>query len=303
MNNVSQVLPQKPQREVQTALFQTIVGSAPGQYLVLANWNYEPVDPDEITGCVVAVDSLSSKLDWEVALSIPRWVMSIARFTPDSYLLGTADGELVKIHDGQKIVWETGIDDGIQCIWGKNDTDCWLTHNQGISHWEAGRITDEFPAERIARIHSIAPEFAVAVGSKGQVVQFDGRSWEAVESSPINTNLIGVFCVSRELVYVSGWNGVLYRWDGKSNWTRISFGGDAGIDQATISSPILYKGNIYVCAGGMGLYRVDDDLAHKVLDSYSSRSAVIAEKLIITGSNSLVEYDGKQSRRVVINLP
>lgn len=303
MSNVSAVPGETRQSTVQTVLFHAIEGNAPGEYFVLANWNYEPVDPNEITGCVVAVDASQSKLEWKVALSIPRWVMSIARLTPESYLLGTADGELVKIENGKKIVWETGIDNGIQCIWGKSDRDCWLAHSGGISHWESESITDEFPAENIFRIHSTALDFAVAVGSKGQVAQFNGTEWLAVESSPINTNLIGVFCVSRDLIYVSGWNGVLYRWDGKSNWTQISFSGNAGMGQATIDSPILYRGDIYVCADGLGLFKVDGNRAYKVLDFYSSRAMVIDDKLVITGSNSLVEFDGNISRQVFINLP
>lgn len=288
--------------EIDTALLHAIGGDA-DEYLVLANWNTVPVEPEDINGCVVSVRSNEQAMEVTVPFSIATWVFVMRRLAPDSFLLGTADGELIRVQGETSEIVDTGIGSGIHDIWGAADDDCWLAHGEGLAHWKGGRIDDNVVAGDIHTIHGVGTDFAVAVGAQGTVLRFDGKQWHEVTSSPTNKRLIGVHCVSANEIYISGWNGALYRWDGKERWQQILVEDEDGPVDESVSSPIAFQGQVYVCVSGLGVFKIVGERTELLRHSLCSRAAVINNKLILTGWTTLAEYDGTHWEQIDIKLP
>ncbi|MDM5181826.1 hypothetical protein PO883_32110 [Massilia sp. DJPM01] len=291
-----------PGREIQSALLDVVSGDATGDYLVLGNWNYEPVDPSEITACIVSVRSLPQHLEWKVLFSIENWVLTMSRLAPTSYFLGTSHGDLIRVNKGVQQTYETGVM-GVDTISGNSDTDCWLAHGAGLSHWDGKKITQTVASDAVLGVHWLAADFAVAVGDKGLVKRFDGLRWHEVESSPINTTLVTALCISRKEIYVGGWDGVLYRWDGSDRWQKIEIVNEDGEADDAVQSIVQFKSCLYACLGASGLYKIQGQRAGKVSDFYSGRGTVIADKLILTGWDSFAEFDGFRWKQTSIKLP
>lgn len=289
--------------ERETGLMNTIAGDSPGEYFVLANWNDMPVEPGEIHGCLVSVQSSANEIQWQTMHSLDTWIFVLKRLTPDSLLIGTSGGDLIRITRGQVETIKTGLEVGIGDIWVINERDCWLAHEEGLAHWDGQRLSKNRASATIHKIHALAPNFAVAVGEDGLVLLFDGKKWREVDSSPTNKHLIGVFCVARDQIFVCGWRGAIYMWDGKDHWQKIKFIGDVDASEIYASSPVEYLGDVYVCAGGRGLYKIHGKIAEKVQDCYADDATVIDDKLIVTGGSSFNEFDGTDWVQAEIVLP
>ena len=295
---------QNQKRKIQTALLNTVAGDAAGEYFVLANWHDEPIDPDEVICCVVAVGSTPAGLMARTAHSLHTWGSAFTRLSPSTLFIGNADGDFFQVRNGTVQKFTTGLPGGIEAIAGNSETDCWFAHGAGISHWDGkAATTHRFDVGTLYSIHFARPDFAVAVGNGGFVIQFDGARWHEVVSSPCNSMLTEVYCVSTREIYICGWNGTLYRWDGNAGWTKIDVIDNGQAVTAHLYSVIEYQGQIYVSAGEMGLFKIDGKVANRAKDVYSFRSAVANGKLLLTGSTSFVEFDGLKWNQLLINLP
>ncbi|MCY0916307.1 hypothetical protein [Massilia antarctica] len=295
---------QKIGKAIQTALNGAVESQKQGEYLVMGNWNYEPVEPENITCCIVVVDATQPQLKWKVLNSIKVWGTSIYMVNRQCYLLGTADGEVICVQGDSRAVYKTGIDDLVGSIWAKNEDDFWFTHGKGLSHWKGGKVIKFVSCGWLHDIHGLGPDLAVAVGMGGKVMQFDSTNWHEIESVPTNSVLVSVFCASKKDIYIGGWNGVLFQWDGKESWNRIDIVSDKGIvTDEGVYGIVSYLGQIYVGVGARGVYKIDGKKAVKVHAAYSSRLNIVDEKLIVTGLDSFAEFDGKEWRTVSVKLP
>ncbi|NHZ78042.1 hypothetical protein F2P44_01845 [Massilia sp. CCM 8695] len=289
-------------RKIEMDLFKVIPGEKAHEYLVHACWNYEGDDPEEIVSGVFAVHAVAGKIEWKLLFSIDTWVTSIYRFTPNCYILGTASGELIDVKNSKRVVHKTGQFGGVVSIWGVDEQNCWFAHSKGLSHWDGAKISRNFPTQWVNLIQPVQPNIAIAVGAKGIVLRFDGSDWHEVDSVPTNKQLIGLHRVSDKEIYVCGWDGVLYRWNGQDYWEKIDVIHNGESVKHVIYCVIEYLGVIYVGLGRFGLFKVEGKKATQIKDFFCSRMAVIDGKLILTGSNSLVEFDGANWRNATITL-
>ncbi len=263
--------------EIQTVLLSAVCGDGIGEYLVMGNWNYEPINPEEITCCVLLVKSTLVALEWRILYSIKTWVNSINRLSSASYMLGTADGDIIRLTNGIREVFGIGNAGFISSIWGASEDDCWIAHKRGLSHFNGKSIDRVIATGMMFKIHSSDSNFSIAVGAGGMVQRFDGVDWSQVESVPTNVNFVGVHCVSRSEIYISGWDGILYRWDGLNKWLKIGIT-TAGVDEnLTVQSPVGYLDSVYVCISGRGLYKVEGRAARNV-KSFDAISASVIDK-------------------------
>ncbi|NHZ64903.1 hypothetical protein [Massilia genomosp. 1] len=248
--------------------------------------------------------SFCNWLKWQVEYSIKVWVTVIGMVSRDCYWLGTVDGEVIRVQGESRQTFKTDIENAIGSLWIQNSDDFWFVHDQGVSHWKEGKVIKSVIKGWLNDIHGLGPNFAVAAGAAGRVIQFDGKDWREIESTPTNTMLVSVFCASKKEIYIGGWNGVLFQWDGKDSWNRIDIVSDKGIvTDEGVYGIVSYLGQIFVGAGARGVYKIDGKKALKVHTAYSSRLNIVDEKLLVTGLDSFAEFDGKEWRTVSVKLP
>lgn len=291
------------EEKIELNIFGAITGDGPENYFVVSAWSPEGSGFEEISSGIMAVTSSPRELSWKLIYTIETWIQSLYRFTPDCYMLGGIEGGLIKISQGKHEILNTGHVSGIYAIWGVNDQNCWLAHDEGLSHWDGKSITRDIKTEWISAIHSCHEKHAIAVGANGVVLHFDGNDWHEVDSVPTNERLTGVHCVSEREIYVCGWGGTLYRWDGQTYWEKIEVMHDGMVVDTPIYSPIKYMGNVYLGVGGGGLFKVNGMKALKIRNEHCTTTAVVNEKLIVTGTDLLVEFDGSEWRQVTIIPP
>lgn len=289
--------------ERESNFLNVISGDRDNEYFALANWNEVPVEPEKIHGCVVRINSNDDSFEWSVIFEMKEWFFVLKRINSHSYVIGTAADYLVRVSGVQSEIIQTGLAGGILDIWVIDDNNWWLAYDSGLAHYNGSVVTPSWIGERIHKIYNLSPDFAVAVGASGCVVVFDGISWREVESSPTNQQLIGVFCASKNQVFISGWNGVLYEWDGKSTWKKIKFTGVASASDINADSIVRYLDDVYVCANDAGIFRINGKKAELAQKFYASRAVIINDKLIATGGNLFVEYDGENWSQAEIDLP
>lgn len=303
MKNCSDQENQRDDLERETNLLNVIIGDGSDEYFILANWNDLPVEAEQINGCVVSVKSFADKFEWQTILSFDTWLFMIKRIACNSFVMSTVDGDLIYITDGQAETIKTDLGCSICDIWVINDRNFWLACDDGLAHWNGQRIFEKIFSATIYAIHALSAYFAVAVGAEGIVLTFDGKTWREIDSSPTNKNLVGVFCVTQDQIFICGWRGALYKWDGKNNWEKIKFVSKFNSSEIYAGSPVEYLGDVYVCGDGCGLFKIHGNKAVQVETFYASRAIVINEKLVVTGGNLLHEFDGKKWFQVKIVLP
>ena len=287
--------------ELDVQLSNIAKGDLPNQYFVLAILGDGPGDIETVRTHVLRVTSLEGKIQWEIFSTFPGVAYDIKRVGREKFVVGTRDGNLIGIEKGKQTVL-AGKDDlnSMYDIAVLEDGKLLLTRDTGLSYWDGLKLKNNSATARrvMYAVQSLSPVFRVAVGLEGVVfIQTDSK-WRRVEKVPTDKDLTALLCVSEKEVYVGGWHGTLYRWDGGKKWQKIKVEGD----KPFISSICEYKGCIYVCGTGHGIYRIEENKAVKVHEFWSSASCVVDGKLIIAGMNKIYEFDGKEWVKVEIEF-
>ncbi|EKD71880.1 MAG: hypothetical protein ACD_46C00080G0015 [uncultured bacterium] len=85
---------------------------------------------------------------------------------------------------------------------------------------------DSSSVEDINSVHVIdtnasgTGDIGFAVGNSGQILKYDGSNW-AADSSPVSSNLTGVYVVSSSEAWAVGASGAILKWNG-SAWSSFS---------------------------------------------------------------------------------
>jgi hypothetical protein len=137
-----------------------------------------------------------------------------------------------------------------------------------------------------------------AVGLKGEIWHFDGRTWTPVDS-PTNVHLFEVHCVNAELVYACGKDGVVVRGSG-SRWEVLQ---NPDFNQ-DLWGVCAFEGEIYV-AGFGGLARVDgtdivplDTGLGRKIPGYRLRAGPPGVLWSI-GNDDILRFDGSKWEEVI----
>lgn len=288
--------------ERETNLLNVVPGQDMNTYLVLANWHDLPVDSSEINGCIVSVLSNDDSFELKILYQMEKWLFVLRKAAPNILLLGDVDGHMTRIVDDKIEIALLGLAGGISDIWVVDEKNYWISYESGLVHWNGQQLSNHIACATIEKIHGIASDFAVAVGAEGVVMVFNGATWHEVDLVPVNRQLIGVFCLHRNRIFISGWRGTLYEWDGRASWKKIKFVCDTPVSEINGGSIVQYLGDVYVCANEVGLFKINGAKAELVQDFYAGRAVVIHEKLIVTGGNLFVEFDGKNWSQMEIDL-
>lgn len=290
--------------EMQTDLYCAIEGTQANVSFVLANHYPLRGDPEEIDSCIIEVTSFPDRTEWAPILPIPLWVQSITRLSAGGFLLSSGNA-LIRVVDDkvEELPPLPGYD--VTSIWERGRNDYWIFHSDGIVHWDGKRtFRDANELGRIVSMHALGPNFAIAVGEAGIVLSFDGKRWKKIDSVPTKKFLNGVLCVAADEIYISGWQGVLYKWDGNDQWHKIKYTGDVPGREIYGGCLAYYRATIYLCGGAYGLYRINGKKAEPLepFFFYASRAMVVHDRLIVTGESMWNEYDGNEWIQVDMTL-
>ena len=287
--------------EMQTDLYCAIEGTQANVSLVLANHYPLPGDAEEIDSCIIEVTSFPDRTEWAPILPIPLWVQSITRLAA-GFLLSSGDALIRVINDKvEELPPLPGYD--VTSIWERGRNDYWIFHSAGLVHWDGTRtFSGATELGRIVAMHALGPNFAIAVGEAGVVLAFDGKRWNKIDGVPTKKFLNGVLCVAPDEIYISGWQGALYKWDGEAEWQKIKYTGDIAGGEMYGGSLACYRGTVYLCGGTYGLYRIIGKKAEPLETFYASRAMVVHDKLIVTGESMWNEFDGNEWIQVDMTL-
>ncbi len=108
----------------------------------------------------------------------------------------------------------------------------------------------------VNRIHGVGANFMVGVGNHGHVVCFRGEKWEKIKS-PANSQLATVWCSSKMEIYIGGWFGRAWRWDGDGRWQPLDVKFEGELRSFYICDITKYQGEIYAACGRNGIYQLD----------------------------------------------
>lgn len=136
------------------------------------------------------------------------------------------------------------------------------------------------------------------VGDRGVICHFDGKHWERLES-PTNCNLERVLCLSPEIVYVCGSNGVLLQGN-RNGWKVLNHDNVIGDTIWGISS---FREEIYLSTN-LHLYKLKGELAEPVITGISvagsnSHLTSSSSKLWSISANDILVFDGAKWSQVV----
>ncbi len=145
-------------------------------------------------------------------------------------------------------------------------------------------------------IHGLSARDIYAVGGHGEIWHYDGSKWDQIDS-PTSVHPTEVLCVTPELVYACGENGIVLRGAG-TRWEVLRT--EALEDLWGLAA---LKGTVYVAGvGGLGqvdgndIVSVDTDLGRTVPD-YRLRTA--ADVLWSIGTDDILRFDGTKWEEVI----
>lgn len=156
--------------------------------------------------------------------------------------------------------------------------------------------------DSVQRIHGLGSKFAVAVGNEGLIAVSSDGEWRSI-SSPTNTKLQAVWCKSPREIYIGGWDGMAWRWDGDGRWERLEVEFDGDIKKFRFSDFCEYQGILYSANSKHGVSWLDGNIFRmlpKVSDEFVTRLKVSNCGLIGLGAligapgTWFTRFDGKK---------
>jgi hypothetical protein len=133
-----------------------------------------------------------------------------------------------------------------------------------VIHFDAGipervQITPSSAGSgSINRIHGNGSDFIVAVGNNGLVAIYKNGQWEKVPT-PSNARLEAVWCKSNTEIYIGGWEGHVWRWNGDARWEPINIDFNNNLDKFYVADFAEYQDTIYAACVKNGIYRLNGD--------------------------------------------
>lgn len=282
------LLPEQPEVYMEGA----IPGEREGCYFVALTWNYRPSYMGYRVGCIVAVTPGQDGPAWERVFEFDDAVCCIVRLSANCILIGTGKGNLIKLTGSDANMLSFQHPGGILTAWRVSETEFWLGGEGGLIHLKDGALMQYLTGESgLCGVHGLDADFMVAVGDDGLILVRDNDRWQRHVSVLGDYNLLGVLCVARDKILVCSWRCVLYWWDGADQWQEIEVSGNFVLDELAFSSPFLFQGEVYVCSGEHGIFRVTGNQAEQVWQCSASSAMVIDGKLALTGGSSFTEIN------------
>jgi hypothetical protein len=146
-------------------------------------------------------------------------------------------------------------------------------------------------------IHGYSQNDLYAVGWKGEIWHFDGRTWESIKS-PTKRILTGVCCADDGFVYACGMGGVLIRGRG-SRWNLIKH----AETEEDFWDVEWFKGRLYASTLSFVYTLKEDDLAiddmnENPASSCYHLSSIKGQLLWSVGLKNVMVFNGKKWKQI-----
>lgn len=173
-------------------------------------------------------------------------------------------------------------------VWGLSDTEIYTAGHEGVVYrWDghAWSAISQQLGDVVFTVRGSSGRDLYACGENALFRHFDGTEWAPIEL-PTNQGLTGLLVLASNDVLVCGAGGVLFRGSGQ-DWTDLS---QSGLDLYAMAQ---YRGEIYLAAGGDGLFRLEGDEAVNVKDTFMPYTVTAnATYLAAAGDTLAVRFDG-----------
>ncbi|CAN7395672.1 hypothetical protein [Acidovorax sp. LjRoot117] len=171
-------------------------------------------------------------------------------------------------------------------------------------------VPDEMGKSFITAIHGIGSDFMVAVGDAGLIARYsDGMGWQRI-SPPTNDDLLSVFCLKSNEIYIGSRAGDVWIWDGDERFKKLDV--EFRDDKTSICGFAEYMGVLYGAFGGSGIYRLSKDGFKNVPEvegAVIGRIKITNVGLVGVGSgwgsycNWFVRFDGEKWNAQRVSIP
>ncbi|RLU00318.1 hypothetical protein [Ketobacter sp.] len=254
-----------------------------GINLALVNFASPDHDPDDMWSAIYQeIDE-----EWDSIFSMQAWLTNLTLTDGGDIIACDMDGRLVHIKAGQETVVPLPIRGGLEDLWWNEHSGLIAISSKGERvHIQGEQVTVYAdPKERaLYKILGITEHEVYAVGAEGVLWFYDGSAWQELDSGT-NVTLMALWKGPTGL-YVGGVEGVLFLLTPHTN-TPISI--DDPID---ISSLWEFDGDLYAAAGINGVWKLDGDALVQEKQVQVQRLCAAPDKLIASGSNGIIEFDG-----------
>ena len=304
--------------------FHTRLGAAcdsgvPGHLLIIAISHQMPDPIADMTSYVINLDVNSNPLTYETLIKgdkemFPKYYSGfncMVRDPSQTLFVGEDDG-IVRYKHGKTDIIDFGIHAGItNCCYARGVNDVVFGTAKGeIIHFKnyqlestpiASPLKIKSGESNVSAIHGIGPDFMVAVGQSGLVSRYRNGVWERVKP-PSNAKLTTVWCRSEKEIYIGGWSGHSWRWDGEDRWQKLKVDFKFEMRDFDFSDIAEYQGILYAACYTNGVYCLDGNTwapIPKVREEDVSKLAITHAGLIGLGAlwgdsgSWLTRFDGE----------
>ena len=252
----------------------------------------------------------------------PSWFRCLASDPNGTLFIGEDDG-FIKHQNGRSSAFDlgklAGVKGALECIYVRGVDDVVfgsyhgeLVHVQGdnISVHKIGKSKFEHITASLNQIHGIGADFMVVVGDNGNIGRYQNGAWERIRP-PSNIKLEAVWCRSQNEIYVGGWEGNAWRWDGNDKWQKLVVPSPEEGKSFYINDFAEYQGVLYAACCDRGIHRLEGDKlvpVPKVKNEYVGRLATTNLGLVGLGGvwgeegSWFTLFDGKSWRSTQIQL-
>lgn len=266
----------KKKPKIYTCLQAACESGELGHLRVIAISHQMPDPIADLTSYVIDLDLNAKTPKYEILVNggkemfpvYPSWFRCIVSDPADTVFVGEDDG-LVCFRNGKTTTLNFGKGVGItNCCYARGSDDVVFGTSNGEVVHVAGyelklQITQiASPAKiksdecNVNAIHGIGPNFMVAVGESGLVSRYCNGTWERIKP-PSNARLTTVWCRNEKEIYVGGWSGHSWRWDGEDRWQKLKVDFKFEMRDFDFANIAEYQGVVYAACYTNGVYRLD----------------------------------------------
>ena len=166
-------------------------------------------------------------------------------------------------------------------------------------------------SKSIDRFHGIGEDFIVAVGNNGLILKFIDGQWSAVHG-PTDVRLEAVWCKGYQEIYIGGWEGSIWKWDGDGRWEPLVIEAN-NPNEINFTDFAFFDGVLYVAAGQHGVFQLNNGKLtpiNSIREAYITRLTTINSGLVGVGGlwgipgSWLTHFDGNKwsSQKVKLNF-
>jgi hypothetical protein len=264
----------KKKTKFYTCLQAACDSDVPGHLLVIAISHQMPDPIADLTSYVVDLNLNVIPPKYKIFINggkelfpvYPSCFSCIGRDSANTVFVGEDDG-FIRYWNGQAEVVKHGPKIGITncCYFRGVDDVVFGTSGGNVVHSKGQQIAVIAIASEakqkakecsVSAIHGIGPNFMVAVGESGLVSRYRNGTWERIKP-PSNARLTTVWCRSEKEIYVAGWSGHSWRWDGDDRWQKLKVDFKFEMRDFDFANITEYQSVVYAACYSNGVYRLD----------------------------------------------